>query len=82
MGTISQKLSYLAETKRRIRNEIILKNVNVPENTPFREYAQKIHDISSGVDQTKIVSLTFQPKTFNISGSVLYTLTTGNITEE
>lgn len=45
--TIADRLNYLIETKRLIREAIIARGVEVPENTPFREYANKISQISS-----------------------------------
>lgn len=46
MGTISDKLSYLAETKRLIKEAMIEKGVNVQDGTPFREYAYLIGELS------------------------------------
>ena len=45
--TIADRLNYLIETKRLIREAIIARGVEVPEDTPFREYANKISQISS-----------------------------------
>ncbi|MEG2716927.1 MAG: hypothetical protein RR961_06260 [Eubacterium sp.] len=50
MGTMEEKLNYLEETKRLIRNAIIGKGVDVPENTPFREYAEKINIIVVAIE--------------------------------
>lgn len=42
MGTIAEKLAYLAETKDKIREAIVATGVEVPEGTKFREYADLI----------------------------------------
>ena len=47
MGTTTDKLTYLQETKEAIKNAIIDKGVEVPQETTFREYATKINEISS-----------------------------------
>lgn len=47
---ISDKLDYLNETKAQIKQAIIDKGQEVPDETPFREYVQKIQDIETGVD--------------------------------
>ena len=47
-GTSADKLSYLRETKRLIRVALLTKGVDVPESTPFRQYAGKVADIQSG----------------------------------
>ena len=48
MGTISDKLLYLQNTKTAIRDSLINKGIAVPLNTPFRDYAAKINTISAG----------------------------------
>lgn len=45
MSSIRQKLEYLNQTKRYIRQAIISKNVSVSENDTFRSYADKIKNI-------------------------------------
>lgn len=47
-GTSSDKLAYLQQTKESIRQAIIAKGVDVPDATPFRQYAGKVADIQSG----------------------------------
>ena len=47
MSTIADKLAYLAETKNQIKASIIEKGVDVPDDTPFREYANKIAAIEA-----------------------------------
>ena len=46
MGATSNKLNYLLETKEAIRNAIEDKGVEVPVETPFREYASKIDELT------------------------------------
>ena len=48
MGTVADKLAYLADTKDDIRAALVEKGLDVPESTPFRQYAEKIREISSG----------------------------------
>lgn len=52
MGTLEEKLNYLAETKEQIRTAIAAKGVEVPEGTPFREYAQKVAAIAVSTEPT------------------------------
>lgn len=49
MGTISEKLAYLNGTKDAIKTAIIGKGVSVGSDTPFRQFAEKITSIPSGV---------------------------------
>lgn len=46
--TIADKLIYLSDTKTQIKNAIENKGVVVPAGTTFREYADKISQISGG----------------------------------
>lgn len=46
MGTIADKLAYLSATKTAIKNAIVAKGVDVPDGTPFRQYADKVGEIS------------------------------------
>ncbi len=48
MGAASDKLNHLAGTKTAIREAIAAKGVDVPEATPFRQYATKIAAIPQG----------------------------------
>lgn len=48
MGTISDKLTYLANTKTAIKNAIVAKGVAVEDNATFRSYADKIATIQGG----------------------------------
>lgn len=45
MGSIKEKIKYIKETKKLIREAIIAQGVDVPENTTFRDYANKIDSI-------------------------------------
>ena len=49
MGTTAEKLAYLSETKTEIKNAIVAKGVEVPEETTFRQYADLISGISTGL---------------------------------
>lgn len=48
MGTTADKLAYLNGTKTAIKNAIVAKGVEVPDGTTFRQYAEKIGEISGG----------------------------------
>lgn len=48
MGTTADKLAYLNDTKTAIKNAIVAKGVAVPDDTTFRQYAEKIGDIIGG----------------------------------
>ena len=43
-------LDYLSQTKNLIKQAIVGKGQTISNNTPFREYAQKISDIETGID--------------------------------
>lgn len=58
MGSIKEKIKYIKETKKLIREAIIARGVDVPENTTFRDYANKIDEIPSGVDINDYYNLT------------------------
>ena len=48
MGTPAEKLNYLNETKKQIKQAIIDKGVDVTNDDTFRSYATKIGEIKSG----------------------------------
>lgn len=50
MGVTEDKLLYLAETKRQIREAIESKGIAVTDGDTFRDYAVKIHAIDTGRD--------------------------------
>ena len=58
MGTFAEKVSYLNETKLLIKDAIKNKGVAVEEDTPFREYANKIASISASADDIEPIVLT------------------------
>lgn len=47
-GTTACKLAVANEAKTLIRNALISKGVDVPDTTPFRQYAGKVGEISGG----------------------------------
>ena len=56
-NTTADKLTYLEETKAAIKDAIVSKGVTIPDGTPFREYAGKIGEIKSKVeDSTKNIN--------------------------
>lgn len=50
MGSISDKLEYLIDTKEEIRSAINDKGVAVDTTIPFREYGDKIRDIPTTIN--------------------------------
>lgn len=62
MGTISDKLNHLIQTKEAIRSFLIDKGQTVPEDLPFSQYLNKIEAVSSegggGVDFLSPATLT------------------------
>lgn len=56
---IRDKAQYLEETKGLIRNAIISKGIDVPEDSPFRSYAEKIGLIQT--DKVEAEPVTFGP---------------------
>lgn len=50
MGTISDKLMRIINTKEDIRQALILKGYDVPTSIPFKEYAKMISDLPCKVD--------------------------------
>ena len=72
MSTIYEKLRYLFDTKKLIKESIEKKGVSIPNDTPFRDYADKILKINDettlpdqegGIDAsgTKIKTVTVNP---------------------
>lgn len=55
MGTTSEKLEYLNETKIAIRDAIVAKGVSVPIGTQFRSYASKIGEITGVSSESEII---------------------------
>lgn len=54
MDTINEKLAYMYQTKKLIKDAIIEKGVNVSDSDTFRSYADKISNIQSGSTEPKI----------------------------
>lgn len=50
MGTISDKLMRIINTKEDIRQALISKGYDVPTSIPFKEYAKMILDLPCKVD--------------------------------
>ena len=49
MGTVTDKLNYLNETKQQIKQAIIEKGQNINDEDTFRSYVEKINDIQLGI---------------------------------
>lgn len=62
MGTTAEKLAYLGETKTAIKDAITAKGVNVPEGTTFRQYADLISGISTGLSDEDLAKATATPE--------------------
>ena len=62
MGTTAEKLAYLAETKTSIKNVIVEKGVEVPDGTTFREYADLISGISTGLSDEVLAKANATPE--------------------
>lgn len=50
MGTINDKIDYLNETKNLIKQAIVNKGQSIQEDDTFRSYAEKIQNITTGID--------------------------------
>ena len=50
MGTIADKLNRVLESKSQIKDALISKGVEVPDNTPFRSYPSLVDNIQTGRD--------------------------------
>lgn len=57
MGTISDKLAYLQETKELIRQAIVSKGQSVSTTASFRSYANKIKAITTSVTHSPSISV-------------------------
>lgn len=62
MGTTSEKLAYLADTKTAIKDAIVAKGVDVPEGTTFRQYADLISGISTGLSDDALALANATPE--------------------
>lgn len=73
MGTTADKLNYLIETKRRIKNALLVKGVSISENEPFRSYADAIIDIPQEVNGTILTPVEIGDVNFyDYDGKLLY----------
>lgn len=61
MGTTAEKLAYLDATKTAIKDAIIAKGVEIPEGTTFRQYADLISGISTGLSDEDLAKATATP---------------------
>ena len=61
MGTTAEKLAYLADTKTDIKNAIVAKGVDVTDGTTFRQYADLISGISTGLSDEDLAKATATP---------------------
>lgn len=62
MGTTAEKLAYLDATKTAIKDAIIAKGVEIPEGTTFRQYADLISGISTGLSDEDLAKATATPE--------------------
>ena len=85
MGTTAEKLAYLADTKTAIKDAIISKGTDVPEGTTFRQYADLISGISTGLSDEDLAKANATPedvtagKTFYAGDRTLKTGTAGKV---
>ena len=90
MGTTAEKLTYLSETKASIKNAIAAKGVNVPDGATFRQYANLISGISTGLSDADLARANATPedvtagKTFYAGNRMIKTGTAsaGNIVKK
>lgn len=71
MGTIADKLQYLLSTKTGLRDKLIEKGVDVPATTPFRNYIDKLDEISNTSDTTAVAEDVKAGKLFHIADGTL-----------
>ena len=62
MGTTAEKLAYLNNTKTAIKDAIAAKGVEVPEGTTFRQYADLISGISTGLSDADLARANATPE--------------------
>lgn len=72
MGTVAEKLAYVAETKEQIMLAILGKGIAVPIDTPFRDYAALISEIVSGHKESAFFTLNTTGVGFKIPFATLH----------
>lgn len=73
MGTTTEKLTYLQGTKDAIKNAIVAKGVEVPEGTTFRGYAEKVGEISNGL-QIETCEISYSGVTSGLTGMLSFAM--------
>ena len=76
MGATSDKLTYLLDTKRQIKEAIIEKGVSVNEGESFRSYADKIRGIpqeTAGLPERKDLNF------YDYDGTILYSYSAAEV---
>lgn len=69
MGTISDKLMRIINTKEDIRQALISKGYDVPTSIPFKEYAKMILDLPCNVSEEKKRELGIGSPRASVDGS-------------
>ena len=62
MGTLNEKLAYLDETKKQIKEKLIEKNTSINDTNSFRDYVEKIDEINKTVFYTESIQVSIKAK--------------------